>query len=105
MTVGFGTTVVSLDAAVIVRTCVSFAAPDVTPVKFTVCCAASSFSVRLFIGSSVGGSLIGLIVTLKVRVVILLDAPPSFTLTVIVAVPKAFATGVKLRLPVAFGLV
>ena len=36
---------------------------------------------------------------------VLFEAWPSFTVTVTVAVPLAFATGVKPRLPVAFGLV
>ena len=31
--------------------------------------------------------------------------PSSFTVTVIVAVPKAFAVGVKVSVPVEFGLV
>jgi hypothetical protein len=44
-------------------------------------------------------------VTRKVRTAVLFAACPSFTVTVIVALPKALATGVKVMLPVAFGLV
>ena len=53
----------------------------------------------------VGGSFTGLTVTVKVRVTILLLAPPSLTVTVMSADPKALGTGVKVRDPVALGLV
>ena len=50
---------------------------------------------------SVGGWFTAFTVTVKVCVTMLLLAPPLFTVTVIVAVPELFATGVKLKLPVA----
>ena len=43
--------------------------------------------------------------TEKVRVMILLLAPPLLTVTVTVAVPKALVTGAKVRAPVVLGLV
>ena len=56
------------------------------------------------IGSSVGGWLTGVTVTVKVWENVLtppLAVPPlSFTVTVIVAVPLVLATGVKVSVPV-----
>ncbi len=52
-----------------------------------------------------GESLTAFTVMVKARVTVLLSAWPSLTATVIVAVPLAFVAGVKLKLPVAFGLV
>src|SRR2546425_5780020 len=73
------------------------------PVSVTVCTPESSTMERSAIGSRPGGSLTGLIVTLKVRVTILLEEPPSSNDTVIVAVPNALVTGMKLSEPVGFG--
>ena len=53
----------------------------------------------------VGASLIELIVTTKVCVTVLLVLCPSLTTTEIGAVPLALATGVKVSVPVPFGLV
>ena len=47
----------------------------------------------------------GRMVTVKVWVTMLLFVPPSLTVTVMVPVPVALATGVKVNLPVVFGLV
>ena len=44
-------------------------------------------------------------VTVKVWVTMLLLAPPSLTVTVMVPVPVALATGVKVNVPLMFGLV
>jgi hypothetical protein len=44
-------------------------------------------------------------VTVKVRVTMLLLAPPSLTVTVMVPDPAALATGVKVNVPLVFGLV
>ena len=61
------------------------------------------------IAASVGASFTGLMVTVKVLVTAAtppLAAPPlSWTMTVMVQLPKALATGVKDSVPVAFGLV
>ena len=61
--------------------------------------------VMLEIGVIVGALFTDVTVTPNVRVVVLLTPWLSLTVTVIVAVPLALATGVKLKLPVAFGLV
>ena len=79
-------------------------APEVIPERFTVCAPLSSRIDKSAIGSRVGGSFTALTVTVKVRVVILLAAPPSLTLTVMVAVPAALGNGVKLNDPLGFGL-
>lgn len=47
----------------------------------------------------------GRMVTVKVRVTMLLLAPPSLTVTVMVPDPAALATGVKVNVPLVFGLV
>ena len=56
-------------------------------------------------GLSVGGWLTGLTVTVKALETMLLLAPPSLTVTVIVAEPKPLTAGVKVIEPVAAGLV
>ena len=60
--------------------------------------------VRLAIGSRVGGTLTGLTVTVNERTTVLLLAPPSLTVTEIVAEPKALTAGVRLKVPVLPGL-
>ena len=60
---------------------------------------------RLVMLEMVGGWLTWLTVTVKVRETTLLLVPPSLTVTVIVAVPNAKATGVNLIEPVVLGLV
>ena len=52
-----------------------------------------------------GGWLTGLTVTVKVRETMLLLVPPSLTVTVMVAEPKASLAGVKVIEPVVLGLV
>src|SRR5689334_9727765 len=74
------------------------------PVKPTVWTGASSLIVMGFGASSVGRSLTGLTVTVKVRTTVLLALWPSLTVTVMVAVPNASATGLKSSAPVLFGL-
>ena len=88
-----------------VRICVSFAAPVPMPARLTLWSPASSARVKLFNAPSVGTSFTAFTVTVKVRLTVLLSAWPSLTVTVIVATPLALAAGVKLKLPVAFGLV
>ena len=83
----------------------SFGAPEVIPVKFTVCRGESSGMITFKMESIAGGSFTGLTVTVNVRVTILFDVPPSFTVTVIVAVPEAFATGAILSVATGLGLV
>ena len=90
--------------AVTVNVCASSAAPELMPLKLIVCGPASSTMNLSGMASSVGGSLTGLIVTVKVRVAILLDAPPSLTLTVTRAVPLAFVTVLKVSVPPELGL-
>ncbi len=83
---------------------VSFAAPAPMPLKFTVWADAFSLMLTLLNPFSVGASFTALTVTVNVRVTVLFAACPSLTVTVIVAQPLAFATGVKFKLPVALGL-
>ena len=53
----------------------------------------------------VGGSFTGVTVTLKLRVTVLFTGPPLSTVTVMVAVPFAFASDAKFSEPEEFGLV
>src|SRR5262249_59660286 len=82
----------------------SLGAPDVIPVRFTVFAELFSLTVTLAMGSRVGAILTGLTVTVNERTTVLLLAPPSLTVTEMVAEPKALAAGIRLRLPVLFGL-
>src|SRR5215475_3867938 len=102
---GAGITLGLLEAAVIVSVWFSLGAPELIPVKFTVCAELFSLTVRLAMGSNVGGTLTGLTVTVNDRTTVLLLVPPSLTVTEIVAEPKALATGARLNVPVAPGLV
>ena len=97
MIVGFGITLGLLLVAVIdVIACPVSPRPVLMPVRLIVCCPAFSWITGLVtvIGSSVGGWLIGVMVTLKVCVRVsmpLLAVPPlSIMLKVIVTVPLAF---------------
>ena len=92
------------ELAVTVRVCVS-PPPAVMPPSSTVCSPASSLIVSGESAFSVGSSFTAFTVTRNVCTTVLFEAWPSSTVTVTVAVPLALATGVKLRLPVAFGLV
>ena len=65
------------------------AAPELMPERLTVCNGAFSLRLRLARALSVGAWLTGLTVTVKVRETMLLLAPPSLTLTVMVAEPEA----------------
>ena len=94
-----------LEVAVIVRVSISFAAPEEMPDKLMVCGPESSLNWMLPRADSVGTSFTELTVTVKVRDTVLLWLWPSFTVTVINALPLALATGVKVSVPVAFGLV
>ena len=78
-----------LEEAVTVSVWDSLAAPEPMPERLTVCRPAFSLMVRLASALSVGAWLTGLTVTVKVREMMLLLAPPSLTVTVIVAEPKA----------------
>jgi hypothetical protein len=79
------------------------------PVKLTVCGRRPPGWHAGAIGSSVGASLTAVTVTVKVRVIAstppLAVPPSSRTVTVMTAVPDRLARGVKLREPVALGLV
>src|SRR6516164_7283841 len=80
--------------------------PPLMPDKFTVWRPAFSLIVKLGIGRGPPGErLTGLTVTVKDWETILLLAPPLLTVTVITAEPEALAAGVKVRVPVALGLV
>ena len=94
-----------LETAVTVSAWDWLAAPELIPVRFTVCSPAFSLIVRLEIAFNVGGWLTALTVTVNVCVTMLLLAPPSLTVTVMVAEPLAFATGVKVSVPFVPGLV
>ena len=93
------------EVAVTVSTWFSLTEPEPIPLKFTVCAAESSGIVTLLIAASVGGMLARFTLTVKLRTTVLLTACPSSTVTVIVALPLPFAAGVKVKLPVALGLV
>ena len=84
---GVGIRPVLLEVAVTVRVWDSLAAPEPMPERLTVWRPAFSLMVRLASVASVGAWLTGLTVTVKVRETTLLLAPPSLTVTVIVAEP------------------
>src|SRR5436853_453327 len=94
-----------LEVADTVNGCpLSLAGPALMPVSVTVCRGASSLNVIGFGVSSVGRSLTGVTETVKVRVAVLFTAWPSLTITVTVAEPNAFGTGVKVNVPELPGL-
>ena len=76
-----------LEDAVTVSVWFSLVAPEVIPERFTTCAGAFSLMVTLAKVLSVGAWLTGLTVTVKLRENTLLLAPPSLTVTVIVAEP------------------
>src|SRR4051812_16019772 len=94
----------ALEVAVTTNVWSSFGAPEPIPLRLTVRDPESSAITTSPNGSSVGGSFTGLTVRVKVRVVILLEAPPSLTFTVMSALPDALLAGVKLRVAVGSGL-
>ena len=102
---GLGIRLGLLELAVMVSVWISLAAPDEMPVRLTVCKLAFSLIVRSLRASSVGAWLTALTVTMKYREMMLLLVPPSLTVTVMTAVPKARAAGAKVRVPVELGLV
>src|SRR5436189_34171 len=65
------------------------------PDRLTTLVGASSLSVTGLRALSVGGSLTALMVTVKVRTILLLSAWPSLAVTVMVTVPKASGSGVN----------
>ena len=99
MTVGLGISAGLLLVAVTVRSCVvAGAGGDARQVDRLRARRSRGSAAGLAIGSSVGAWLTGVTVTVKVWVTVLtppLAVPPSsITVTVIVAVPLALATGV-----------
>src|SRR6476661_7136417 len=102
---GVGTTPGLLEVAVTWSGWVSLLDPEVMPDNGTV---APEFSTRMtsLIGSSVGGrfAATALTVTVKEPETVLFAIWPSLTVTVMTALPTAPATGVKLSIPVLFGL-
>ena len=105
MTAGLGIKLGLLEEVVTASVWTSLAAPELIPDRLTVCKLAFSLRVTLASALSVGAWLTGLTVTVKVRETTLLLAPPSLTVTVIVAEPKVEAAGVKVIEPVVSGLV
>ena len=100
----------SLEIAVIVRIWLdSLGGPGVIPLRSIVWRPESSLVMTSLMASIVGRWLTGFTVTVKVLVTESmppLAVPPlSWTTTVIVLEPNRFNAGVKLRLPVALGLV
>src|SRR5690349_24186744 len=93
-----------LEAAVTVSVWFSLGAPELMPVRLTVLAPLFSLTVTLAMVSNVGCTFTGLTVTVNERTTVLLLAPPSLTVTEMVAEPKALAAGVRLKLPVLFGL-
>ena len=104
MTAGVGIKLGLLEEAVTASVWISSAAPELMPDKLTVCRLVFSLTVTLASVFRVGAWLTGLTMTAKERETTLLLAPPSSTVTVIVAEPKVEATGVKVIEPVVPGL-
>ena len=75
-----------LDTGVTVNVCVWLAAPELIPLRLTVCKPELSLIVRLRSAFNVGYWFTGLTVTAKLCVTILLLNPPLFTVTITVAV-------------------
>src|SRR2546430_272679 len=94
-----------LEVAVTLRIWVSLVAPEETPDKFTVW-AAAFFLIDTAPTEICAVALhAALPISVNVREMVLLAVPPSLTVTVIVAEPNPKAVGVKLKLPLVFGLV
>ena len=89
MTVGLGIRLVSLELAVTVRVWVWLVAPELMPERPTVWAGAFSLRDRLGKALRVGAWLTGLTMTRNERETMLLLAPPSLTVTVMVAEPMA----------------
>jgi len=104
-----------LELAVILTTDLTGAKPRLMPVSVRDSDELPSTKLRLGMGSSVGATLVsriggvvtrmGATVTVKVWLIMLLLAAPLLTVTVMVAAPKAPATGANVTVPVLFGLV
>src|SRR5882757_5261155 len=104
--VGFSINDVLLEVTVIFSGWFSLVEPEEIPVKAMTCAGTFSLIAILSNAFNVGGRFItGLTVTLKVRLKRLLLVLPSFTVTVMVAVPLVLLTGLKVNVPVALGLV
>src|SRR5262249_3094865 len=99
VTVGFGTTLVFPEDAVTDKVCCSFAAPELIPDRPAVCKPAFSLIVTVTIGLTILSLHDAFTISVNDRVMILLLVPPSLTVTVIVAVPDALATGVNASEP------
>src|ERR1700710_717015 len=102
--VGVGISEGMLETAVTFKCWISLGDPEVMPDKAITSGAEFALTTTLFRASKVGGRL-GLTVTLKVRVVMLLLVPPSLTVTVMMVVPLVLMVGLKVNVPVALGLV
>src|ERR1044071_2968890 len=97
--IGLGTRLGLLELAVTFKVWFSLAAPELIPVRVTVCRPAAAFAVKLARGSRVGVSLTELTVKTKLS----LAVSPSLLLTVMVmmVVPDWSGSGVRVavRLP------
>src|SRR4051812_30459020 len=97
------------DAVTLSGWLLSLAGPALMPDRLTSCGPASSLIDAALSAFKVGASLAGLIVTARLRDTLLLLPWPSLSVTVIVTGPLvtvlAFAAGVKVSVPVVFGLV
>ena len=105
MTVGLGTRLGLLEAAVRVSVGDKPMIPLEMPLRLTVCKAALALRVRLDSAFKVGGRMIALTVTVKVRVKRLLALWPLLTVTEMVAVPTTLEAGLRVKAPVVPGLV
>src|SRR5689334_5782429 len=94
-----------LEVAVTESVWVSLAAPEEIPERLTVWAPLFSLMLRLDSVSYVGAWLIEFSALALHGALLFLLAPPSLTVTVIADEPFPLATGVKLRDPVALGLV
>src|SRR2546430_15691978 len=84
-----------LERAIRLSAWLSLAAPELIPLKGTVCRPASSLMVRLEMGFNVGGSFTGSTVKTKEVLALLI---PSLTVTVMVALPFSLLAGVSCKL-------
>src|SRR2546429_20804 len=94
-----------LEVAVTVRIWASLVAPEEIPDRFTVWAAAFSSIVIFFKAFGVGVGFTAFPVPVYAHEMVLFAVPPSLTVTVMVAEPNPKAVGVKLKLPLVFGLV
>src|SRR5437870_356749 len=94
-----------LEVAVTVSVWFSLVAPEVMQDRFTLCAAPFTLIDRLFKAFSVGVWLTAFTVTVNVREIVRLEVRRVGKVTGMGGEPDPKAAGVKLKLPLVFGLV